>query len=79
MTTAIGVVVTEHIVAGRLEDMRLAGETVRFPQNEDEIDALSALPVGDILDILANEIASVVNNAQIDAIGVAVPGVIRRR
>ena len=77
MTTAIGVVVTEHIVAGRLEDMRLAGETVRFPQNEDEIDALSALPVGDILDILANEIASVVNNAQIDAIGVAVPGVIR--
>jgi glucokinase len=77
MTTAIGVVVTEHVVAGRLEDMRLAGETVRFPQNEDEIDALSALPVGDILDILANEIASVVNNAQIDAIGVAVPGVIR--
>jgi len=77
MTTAIGVVVTEHIVAGRLEDMRLAGETVRFPQNEDEIDALSALPVGYILDILANEIASVVNNAQIDAIGVAVPGVIR--
>jgi predicted NBD/HSP70 family sugar kinase len=77
MTTAIGVVVTEHIVAGRLEDMRLAGETVRYPQNTDEVDALSALPVSDILDILANEIASVVNNAQIDAIGVAVPGVIR--
>jgi glucokinase len=77
MTTAIGVVMTEHIVAGRLEDMRLVGETVRYPQNPDEIDALNALPVGDVVDILANEILSVVNNAQIDAIGVAVPGVIR--
>ena len=77
MTTAIGVVMTEHIVAGRLEDMRLAGETVRYPQDTEEIDALNALPVGDVVDILANEIVSVVNNAQIDAIGVAVPGVIR--
>jgi glucokinase len=77
MTTAIGVVMTEHIVAGRLEDMRLAGESVRYPQNTDEVDALNALPVGDVVDILANEIVSVINNAHIDAIGVAVPGVIR--
>jgi len=77
MTTAIGVVMTEHIVAGRLEDMRLVGETVRYPQNTEEVDALNALPVGDVVDVLANEIVSVVNNAHIDAIGVAVPGVIR--
>src|SRR5262245_373914 len=77
MTTAIGVVMTEHIVAGRLEDMRLAGETVRYPQSTDEVDVLSALPVGDVVDILAKEIVSVLNNAHIDAIGVAVPGVIR--
>ena len=32
MTTAIGVVMTEHIVAGRLEDHRLVGEPVRYPQ-----------------------------------------------
>jgi len=77
MTTAIGVVVTEHIVAGRLEDMRPAGENVRYPQNIEEVDALNALPVAEVVDILANEIASVVNNAQIDAIGVAVPGIVR--
>jgi glucokinase len=77
MTTAIGVVMTEHIVAGRLEDMRLAGESGRDPQKTDEVDALNALPVGDVVDILANEIVSVINNAHIDAIGVAVPGVIR--
>ena len=77
MTTAIGAVMTEHIVAGRLEDMRLAGETVRYPQNANEIDALSAVPVGDIVDILAKEIVSVAGKNQIDAIGVAVPGIVR--
>lgn len=77
MTTAIGVVMTEHIVAGRLEDMRPTGDNVRYPQNTEEADALNALPVGDVVEILANEIVSVVNNAQIDAIGVAVPGIVR--
>jgi predicted NBD/HSP70 family sugar kinase len=77
MTTAIGVVMTEHIVAGRLEDMRPAGETVRYPQNIEEVDALNALPVSDVIEILAKEIVSVVNNIQVDAIGVAVPGIIR--
>ena len=32
MTTAIGVVITEHIVAGRLEDQRLAGKLLRYPE-----------------------------------------------
>jgi predicted NBD/HSP70 family sugar kinase len=77
MTIAIGAVMTEHIVAGRLEDMRPVGETVRFPQNSEEVDALNALPVSDVVEILANEIVSVINNAQIDAIGVAVPGIVR--
>ena len=77
MTTAIGVVVTEHIVAGRLEDMRLAGETVRYPQDTAEVDALNGLPVGEFVEILAGEILSVVGKGNVDAIGVAVPGVIR--
>ena len=77
MTTAIGVVMTEHIVAGKLEDMRLAGETVRYPEKDQQVDALSAVPAGELVDIVAGEIISVVNNAQIDAIGVAVPGVVR--
>ena len=77
MATAIGVVVTEHIVAGRLEDMRLVGETVRYPQNTDEIDALSALPVSEFVEILSGEIISVIGKGDVDAIGVAVPGVIR--
>lgn len=78
MTTAIGVVMTEHIVAGRLEDMRLVGETVHYPENIDEVDALSAVPGGELVDILADEIASVAGSGSVDAIGVAVPGVVRQ-
>ena len=78
MTTAIGVVVTAHIVAGKLEDMRLAGETVRYPQEDDAIDALTAVPGSELVDLLAGQIIAVAGKKPVDAIGVAVPGVIRQ-
>ena len=79
MTTAIGVVMTEHIVAGRLEDRRLTGELLRYPANENTPDALSAVPAGELVDILATQISSLVRRETrpVDAIGVAVPGIVR--
>jgi predicted NBD/HSP70 family sugar kinase len=79
MTTAIGVVMTEHIVAGRLADRRLSGGTLRYPPNEDTLDALSALPSGELVEILATQISSLVGmeSQPVDAIGVAVPGIVR--
>jgi predicted NBD/HSP70 family sugar kinase len=80
MTTAIGVVMTEHIVAGRLENQRLTGNLLRYPKDSNEVDALVAVPAGELVDILADEIASLATNGAgpVDAIGVAVPGVIRQ-
>ena len=79
MTTAIGVVITEHIVAGRLEDQRLSGSTIRYPTDVEEHDALAALPGGELVELLASEIATLAKRetAPVDAIGVAVPGIIR--
>jgi len=77
MTTSIGVVVTEHIVAGRLQDQRITGKLLRFPKNENEVDALISIPGGELVVILADEIATLAAEGAIDAIGVAVPGVIR--
>jgi predicted NBD/HSP70 family sugar kinase len=79
MTTAIGVVITEHIVAGRLEDQRLTGTTIRYPANKDELDALAAIPGSELVELLASEIATLAKreSAPVDAIGVAVPGIIR--
>ena len=77
MTTAIGVVITEHIVSGILVDQRLTGKPVRFPTDSDELDALVALPGGEIVDIVAAQIAKLATSP-LDAIGVAVPGIVRQ-
>jgi predicted NBD/HSP70 family sugar kinase len=79
MTTAIGVVITEHIVAGRLQDQRLTGSLLRYPVDTDELDALSAIPGSELVELLATQIATLASSetAPVDAIGVAVPGIVR--
>jgi predicted NBD/HSP70 family sugar kinase len=79
MTSAIGVVMTEHIVSGRLENHRLSGTPVRYPGDEKEVDALTIIPGGDLLELLANQITELAANGEkpVEAIGVAVPGVVR--
>ncbi|MFP5203720.1 MAG: ROK family protein [Acidobacteriota bacterium] len=79
MTTAIGLVMTEHIVAGRLEDQRLTGTPMRYPNNPAELDALAAIPSGALVEILAEQIDALAGgrSAGVDAIGVAVPGIVR--
>ena len=83
MTTAIGVVMTEHIVAGRLEDHRLIGKLLRYPMDLEKLDALAAIPASELVELLAAQIASLAGQeaaseaGPVDAIGVAVPGIIR--
>ena len=79
MTTAIGIVITDHIVAGRLEDQRLTGKPLRFPFDPAEQDALSALPPSELVEMLASQIAFLPKGATspLNAIGVAVPGLVR--
>lgn len=77
MTTAIGVVMTEHIVAGRLEDQKLTGKPLRFPVDPNELDALVVMPGGELVEMLAEQIATLSASGPVDAIGVAVPGIIR--
>lgn len=79
MTTAIGVVITEHIGAGRLQDQRLSGKVIRYPSDPNDHDALAAMPSGDLVELLATQIStlSAAETTPVDAIGVAVPGIIR--
>jgi glucokinase len=79
MSVAIGVVMTEHIVAGRMENHRLVGQPVRYPGDDSELDALTVIPPGDLLEILANQITELSGEGEkaVEAIGVAVPGVVR--
>jgi glucokinase len=79
MTTAIGVVMTEHIVAGRLENLRLSDKPLRYPNDVTELDALTAIPSGELVEMLAEHIDALAgkNTAGAQAIGVAVPGIVR--
>ncbi len=79
MSTAIGVVMTAHIVAGKLVDNKLACKPVRFPADRNELDALMSVPGSEIVERLAEQVVAVAGEGKtpIDAIGVAVPGVVR--
>jgi glucokinase len=79
MTTAIGVVMTEHIVTGRLKDQRLTGKLLRYPNDPETQDALAAMPASDVVEILAIHISELAGDGAepVDAIGVAVPGIVR--
>jgi predicted NBD/HSP70 family sugar kinase len=84
MTTAIGVVITDHIAAARLKELRLARKVLRYPGERDAVGALEAIPDSTLVDLLAEQIASLAggeagagNADAIDAIGVAVPGFVR--
>ncbi len=86
MTTAIGVVITDHIVSGRLEDQQLAGKLLRYPGNTESTDlpeALATIPGSEMVEIIAGHIETLAGSGkttrktQLDAIGVAVPGIVR--
>ena len=64
MSIAIGVVMTEHVSAGVLEDQRLTGKVLRFPEDKDECDSLVTLPGGELVDILAKQIAALTSSMQ---------------
>ena len=83
MTTCIGVVMTEHIVAGRLigtlGQQKLEGEQLRYPADPTESEALVGMPASELYELLASEIAPLVAAAgePLAGIGVAVPGIVR--
>lgn len=84
MTTAIGVVVTDHIASARLEGQRIAGALMRYPAAPEAGEPLESIPDSDLIDLLAAQIEAQAHarpgsrDASIDAIGVAVPGIVRQ-
>jgi glucokinase len=84
MTTAIGVVITDHIAAARLEELQLAGKVLRYPDDPDAAEALEAIPDSELVALLAGQIKNLADGkaepgkaGSVDAIGVAVPGFVR--
>ena len=80
MSNAIGIVITDHIVAGRLEDQKLAGTLLRFPEGAGKPDVLNSIPVGELVAMFCQFVTTLAAQTEgpLDAIGIAVPGIVRR-
>ncbi len=78
MGRSIGVVMTNDITAGLIENHRLIGEIRRYPEDPDEHHGLIDLPTDPLLDLICDLITGLKPaSGELDAIGIALPGIVR--
>lgn len=78
MAKTIGVILSEGISAGLVVDHKLQGVLRRFPESEEDMDALVELHTDALVQTICDEVAQVANGAkEIQAVGVAVPGLVK--
>lgn len=78
MAKTIGVVMAEHVVAGLVEDHRIVGSLRRFPEDHEESGGLIEVPADALCRIVCDQIAALSSNgAEIAAVGIAMPGIVR--
>jgi glucokinase len=78
MGRSIGVVMTANIVAGLIEDHKLVGELLLYPEDPEETHGLIDLPTDPLCDVICDLIYKLKPaDAKLDAIGIAMPGIVR--
>ena len=78
MGRSIGVVMTNDITAGLIEDRRLIGQLRRYPEDPDELHGLVDLPTDELVDVICDHIVALKPaSGDLDAIGIALPGIVR--
>ena len=78
MGRSIGVVMTNDITAGLIENHRLIGELRRYPEDPDELHGLVDLPTEELVDVICDLIIALKPEKDaLDAIGIALPGIVR--
>jgi glucokinase len=78
MGRSIGVVMTKDITAGLIEDHRLIGEIRRYPEDPEELHGLIDLPTDPLVEVICDLIMALKPEKEhLDAIGIALPGIVR--
>ena len=77
MGRTIGVVVSSRIVAGLIEDHKLVGSLGTYPANPDDHEALLEYPFESLCHLISDQVLALHPEGKFDAIGVAIPGIIR--
>ncbi len=78
MGRGIGLVVTEHVAGGVVEDYRVTGEIRRRIRDNEGGDVLRGTPADELMKLLAEEAAALAAGAAVEALGVAFPGIVRK-
>src|SRR5271168_2996418 len=77
MTKGIGVLVSERITAGLIENDQLAGKIRSFPDDPEIDDALVGLPAEAIVRQVAEQVLRLSGFEGVAYLGVGFPGIIR--
>jgi glucokinase len=75
MRRAIGIITAEHIAVGLVEGHQLIGQ-VRVSEDDSD-DSLLSMPPADIAECFVREIQALGGGSEAQAIGIALPGIIR--
>jgi glucokinase len=83
MAKTVGVIMTDRIVAGRIEDHKISGELKYYPARAQDStheidDELIEAPADSLGDLICDQIALLVpSGTSIEAVGVGMPGIMR--
>jgi glucokinase len=77
MAKSIGVVITENVAAGAVDESNRVSQLRVFPGPEENRDSLLGMPTQDLVDLLAGLAESIAAGGPIDAVGLAFPGIVR--
>jgi glucokinase len=77
MPRSIGVVVSEHIAWGVVEEYSVVGAISSYPLEGSGADLLHAMPADELVRRIADEIKALAEGQPLEAIGVAFPGIVR--
>jgi glucokinase len=77
MGITIGVNAAGHIAAASVEGEKIESPIIRFPDGDEDPDALANMPASQIVDSIQQQIRNTSNGRAVDSVGVAFPGIIR--
>lgn len=78
MARTIGVVMTESVIAGLIENHKLTGSLLHYPEDRELTDGLLDVPTEELCEIIAERVSELApQGSSIGAVGVALPGIVR--
>jgi glucokinase len=77
MAKSIGLIITENVAAGAVDESNQVSHVRAFPGPDENRDSLLSMPTQDLVDLLAGLAESIAEGGPIEAVGLAFPGIVR--